>query len=49
MSNHRKKNVLESVPMLILLGLLAGAVGGLGIGLIQLHSMSASSASSPAK
>ncbi|HKM84886.1 MAG TPA: hypothetical protein VJW96_01680 [Terriglobales bacterium] len=43
MATVRKKNLLESVPMLILLGLLAGAVGGLGIGLVQLHSMSASS------
>jgi hypothetical protein len=46
MPSHRKKSVLENVPLLILLGLLAGAVGGLGIGLIQLHSMSASSSSS---
>ena len=49
MASHRKKSVLENVPLLILLGLLAGAIGGLGIGLIQLHSMSASSASSTAK
>ena len=36
--------------MLILLGLLAGAVGGVGVGLIQLRAMSqASSASSPSK
>ncbi len=39
----RKKALLEHVPVLILLGLLAGAVGGLGIGLIQLHSMSTAS------
>jgi hypothetical protein len=31
-----KNAILESVPMLVLLGLLAGAVGGLGIGLIQM-------------
>jgi hypothetical protein len=31
-----KNAILESVPVLVLLGLLAGAVGGLGIGLIQL-------------
>jgi hypothetical protein len=43
MVKDRKKSLLESVPMLILLGLLAGAVGGLGIGLIQMHAMSASS------
>jgi hypothetical protein len=39
-----KNALLESVPML---GLLAGAVGGLGIGLIQLRA--ASSAASTAK
>jgi hypothetical protein len=32
-----KNAILESVPMLVLLGLLAGAVGGLGIGLIQMR------------
>jgi hypothetical protein len=42
-----KNTILESVPMLVLLGLLAGAVGGLGIGLIQLRA--ASSAASTAK
>lgn len=42
-----KNALLESVPMLVLLGLLAGAVGGLGIGLIQLRA--ASSAASAAK
>ncbi len=31
---------LGSVPMLVLLGLLAGAVGGLGIGLIQMKATS---------
>ena len=42
-----KNSLLESVPVLVLLGLLAGAVGGLGIGLIQLRA--ASSAASTAK
>jgi hypothetical protein len=37
-----KKALLESVPVLVLLGLLAGAVGGLGIGLIQLRAASSS-------
>ena len=37
-----KKALLESVPMLVLLGLLAGAVGGLGIGLIQMRAASSS-------
>jgi hypothetical protein len=35
-----KRALLESVPMLVLLGLLAGAVGGLGIGLIQMRAAS---------
>lgn len=47
MARHGKKGLLESVPVLILLGLLAGAVGGLGIGMIQMKS--ASSATSTAK
>jgi hypothetical protein len=34
----RKKSLLENVPVLVLLGLLAGVVGGLGVGMIQLHS-----------
>ncbi len=34
---RKKKSWLESVPVLLLLGLLAGAVGGVGIGLIQLR------------
>jgi hypothetical protein len=37
-----KKSLLESIPVLILLGLLAGAVGGLGIGMIQLKAASSS-------
>ena len=41
----KKKSLLESIPMLVLLGLLAGAVGGLGIGLIQLKAASSSSSS----
>jgi hypothetical protein len=46
---HRKKSLLERVPVLILLGLLAGAVGGLGIGMIQLRSMSTASSTSTGK
>jgi hypothetical protein len=46
----KKKNaLLESVPALVLLGLLAGAVGGLGIGLIQLKAASSSSSSATGK
>jgi len=36
---RKKRSVFEGVPMLILLGLLAGAVGGVGVGLIQLRSL----------
>ncbi|MGD0415065.1 MAG: hypothetical protein ABSA80_06915 [Terriglobales bacterium] len=43
---QRKSALLESVPLLILLGLLAGAVGGLGIGAFQLHQMAVASSSS---
>jgi hypothetical protein len=30
-----KNSLLQSIPLLVVLGLLAGAVGGLGIGIIQ--------------
>jgi hypothetical protein len=40
-----KNAILESIPALVLLGLLAGAVGGLGIGLIQLKAASSSTSS----
>jgi hypothetical protein len=42
----RKRKLLESVPMLVLLGLLAGAVGGLGIGVIQSKAASSSASAS---
>jgi hypothetical protein len=45
----RKKPLLESLPLLVLLGLLAGAVGGLGIGLVQMRSMSVASSSASGK
>jgi|GEM_PF-1994527 len=45
MARLLKNALLESVPMLVLLGLLAGAVGGLGIGLIQMRAASSSAAS----
>jgi len=44
-----KSSIVESAPFLILLGLLAGAVGGLGIGLIQMKTASSSSVSPPTK
>lgn len=50
MAKHMKKSLLEKIPVLIVLGIMAGAVGGLGVGLIQLRSMAqASSSSTPGK
>jgi hypothetical protein len=45
MAKLRAKKLIESIPVLILLGLLAGAIGGLGIGAIQLRAASSASAS----
>jgi hypothetical protein len=42
-----KKSLLESIPILILLGLLAGAVGGVGVGLIQYRTLTSSAAAPP--
>ncbi len=41
-----KNRLLGSVPMLILLGLIAGAVGGLGIGVIQTKTTSSTASTS---
>jgi len=49
MSKYRRSSLLESVPFLVLFGILAGAVGGLGIGLIQQKSSSSSAVSSTGK
>ena len=46
---RKRKSLLESLPLLVLLGLLAGAVGGLGVGMIQLHSISVASSSASGK
>jgi hypothetical protein len=46
---RKRKSLLESLPLLVLLGLLAGAVGGLGVGMIQLHSISVASSSATGK
>jgi len=46
MAKSGKRSFLENIPLLIVIGLLAGAVGGLGIGLVQMHSMSAASSAS---
>jgi hypothetical protein len=40
---NKKKSILENVIMLLVLGVIAGAVGALGVGVIQLHSMQAAS------
>lgn len=49
MAKSGKKSFLESIPMLVLLGLLAGAIGGLGVGLIQLRALTSSASSSNGK
>lgn len=36
--------LLEKIPVLILLGILAGAIGGLAIGWVQMKTSSSSSA-----
>ena len=38
-----RRTLLESVPVLVLLGLLAGAVGGLGVGFLSLRAASSNS------
>ena len=43
MAKFVKSSIVERLPVLILLGLLAGAAGGLGVGLIQLKAASSSS------
>jgi len=45
----KKKSLIESLPVLILLGLLAGAIGGLGIGMIQLKAQQSSASSATGK
>ena len=42
MTQGFKSSILEKIPVLIILGILAGAVGGLGIGLIQMKSSTSS-------
>jgi len=44
-----KRSILENVFLLVLLGLLAGAAGGLGVGMMQLRALTASASSSAAK
>jgi len=45
----KKKSLIESLPVLILLGLLAGAIGGLGIGMIQRKAQQSSASSAAGK
>jgi hypothetical protein len=45
MAKSVKKSILENVPLLVILGLLAGAAGGLGVGLVQLRSLTSSATS----
>ncbi len=44
----KKKSPLENLFVLLILGLLAGAVGGLGIGLFQLRALSQAASSAAA-
>jgi hypothetical protein len=49
MAKSVKKSILESVPLLVILGLLAGAAGGLGVGLVQLRTLNSAATNSAAK
>lgn len=46
---RKRSSLLESIPVLVLLGVLAGAIGGLGIGMIQLKAASSSAAGAAGK
>lgn len=48
MSKH-KSSLFDSVIMLAIMGILAGAIGGFGIGLVTSKSSSSASSSSSAK
>jgi hypothetical protein len=45
----KKKSLLENIFVLVVLGVIAGAVGGLGIGLIQQRSLNAASSTAAGK
>jgi hypothetical protein len=49
--NSQKGSLLDNIAMLAIMGLLAGAIGGLGIGLVTQRGASATTSSStpPAK
>ncbi|MGA9356279.1 MAG: hypothetical protein WBV46_21510 [Terriglobales bacterium] len=44
----KKKSMLENVIVLVVLGVLAGAIGAAGVGMIQLHSMQTASSTAAA-
>ena len=44
-----RKSLVESIPVLVILGLLAGAIGGLGIGVLQLRAASSAASSTAGK
>jgi hypothetical protein len=46
---NKKKSLFESIPVLVVLGLLAGVIGGAGIGAIQLRAMNSSASSAAGK
>jgi hypothetical protein len=45
----RNKSIMENVLVLIVLGVLAGAIGGLGIGTLQLRAMQSSASATSGK
>jgi hypothetical protein len=49
MKQKKKKSFLESIPVLVLLGILAGAVGGFGVGWMQLRSLNSAASSAAGK
>ena len=46
---ENNKSILENVIVLLVLGVLAGAIGGLGVGALQLRAMQSSSSTAPGK
>ena len=44
-----RKSLVESIPVLVILGLLAGAIGGLGIGVLQLRAATSAASSTAGK
>ena len=43
------KSILENVIVLVILGVVAGAIGGLGVGALQLRSMAQASSAAAGK